>query len=397
MKVATSFSTEADPRRGAVEAYERVAAQLGAPPQLLLVHASVRADARAILVALREAAPGVAIHGATSCVGVMTQDGFHRSDAGAVGLLGVLDPDGAYGVGAAELGTDPRAAATAAVSRALRDAGRDGEIPDMIWITQAPGNEELVLQGIGDLVGPQVPIGGGSSSDDLAGGGWLQFATDDVFTNAVVVAVLFTSRGVSFEFQSGYDPTQLKATVTKGYRRTISELGGRPAAAVYDEWTGGAISESLHDGGSVLMKTTLSPLGRVVGKTADIPYFLLSHPDQVRADGSMAVFSDVAVGDEVFLMRGSPESLVRRAGRVARSVLHPGSGAGQLAGAVVVYCAGCMLTIQDRMPEVVASIRAGLGEDVPFLGVFTLGEQGCFLGGENRHGNLMISVLGFLT
>jgi hypothetical protein len=397
MKVATSFSTGDDPQRGAVEAYGRVVAELGAPPQLLLVHASVRADARAILASLAVSAPGVAIHGATSCVGVMTQEGFHRSDAGAVGLLGVLDPEGAYGVGAAELDGDPRAAATVAVTLALRDAGRDGEIPDMIWITQAPGNEELVLQGICDLVGPEVPIGGGSSSDDLGGGGWLQFATGAMFKNAVVVAVLFTSHGVSFGFQSGYDPTHLKATVTKGDRRTISELGGRPAAAVYDEWSGGAISQFLRDGGSVLMNTTLSPLGRVVGKTADIPYFLLSHPDQVRPDGSMAVFSNIAVGDEVFLMRGSPESLVRRAGRVARSVLQPSSGDRRIAGAVVVYCAGCMLTVQDRMPEVVASIRAGLGDGVPFLGVFTLGEQGCFLGGENRHGNLMISVLAFLT
>ena len=32
---------------------------------------------------------------------------------------------------------------------------------------------------------------------------------------------------------------------------------------------------------------------------------------------------------------------------------------------------------------------------IPFLGSFTFGEQGCFPGGENRHGNLMISVLLF--
>lgn len=396
MKVATSFALNQDADGGAAGAYARLVANLGAPPQLLLLHASVRADAVAMLASLKAVAPGVSIHGGTSCVGVMTQDGFHRSDAGAVGMLGVLDPEGAYGVGVADLGSDPRAAATVAISRALHEAGRDGEVPDMIWITQAPGHEEQVLQGLLDFVGPHVPIGGGSSSDDLAGGGWLQFTNEAVFTNSVVVAVLFTSRGVIFSFHSGYEPTEFKARVTKGGGRTISELGGRPAAQVYNEWSGGTITSALAKGGQVLMKTTLSPLGRVAGKTGEIPYFQLSHPNQVTADGSLTVFSDVAVGDEMFLMCGSPESLVSRVGRVARFVRRPSGEDHQIAGAIVIYCAGCMLTIQDRMPEVVSTIRTDLGDEVPFLGVFTLGEQGCFLGGENRHGNLMISVLAFL-
>lgn len=397
MKVASSFSMRQDADGGAVGAYARLVANLGAPPQLLFLHASVRTDAVAMLASIRAAAPQVSIHGGTSCVGVMTQEGFHRSDEGAVGMLGVLDPEGAYGVGVAELGNAPRAAATSAVARALHNAGRDGEVPDMIWITQAPGHEELVLQGICDLVGPHVPIGGGSSSDDLAGGGWLQFTHDAVFKDAVVVAVLFASRGVVFSFHSGYEPTQFTATVTKGGGRTISELDGRPAAEVYNEWSGGLISQALIGGGKVLMQTSLSPLGRVVGRIGDIPYFQLSHPDQVTADGSLTVFSDIAVGDEVFLMRGSPESLVRRAGRVARFVRRPDGEDHQVAGAVVIFCAGCMLTIQSRMEEVVTTIRTDLGDDVPFLGVFTLGEQGCFLGGENRHSNLMISVLAFLA
>jgi hypothetical protein len=53
-----------------------------------------------------------------------------------------------------------------------------------------------------------------------------------------------------------------------------------------------------------------------------------------------------------------------------------------------------MLTVQGRLDEVVDGLRVAL-PDVPFLGVHTYGEQGCFVGGENRHGNLMISVLLF--
>jgi hypothetical protein len=46
------------------------------------------------------------------------------------------------------------------------------------------------------------------------------------------------------------------------------------------------------------------------------------------------------------------------------------------------------------MDQVVDGVNQSLGGK-PFLGSFTFGEQGCFAGGENRHGNLMISVLVF--
>ena len=63
----------------------------------------------------------------------------------------------------------------------------------------------------------------------------------------------------------------------------------------------------------------------------------------------------------------------------------------QVAGALVIFCAGCMLTVREQMDAVVDSLKRAL-PGVPFLGSFTFGEQGCLVGGENRHGNLMISV-----
>ena len=53
-----------------------------------------------------------------------------------------------------------------------------------------------------------------------------------------------------------------------------------------------------------------------------------------------------------------------------------------------------MFSIQDRIPEIVSGLNGAL-DHAPFLCAFTLGEQGCFIEGENRHGNLMIVVLAF--
>ena len=94
-------------------------------------------------------------------------------------------------------------------------------------------------------------------------------------------------------------------------------------------------------------------------------------------------------------MVGTRESLIARAGRVARAALSAGNlTPAQTAGALVVYCAGCMLTVRDAIDDVAREIRRELG-DAPFLGTFTFGEQGCFATRESFHGNRMISVVVF--
>ena len=96
-------------------------------------------------------------------------------------------------------------------------------------------------------------------------------------------------------------------------------------------------------------------------------------------------------------MARPPHEILRFLTRVRRLVVRHALATAALlaiAGALVVYCAGCMLTVQDDMARVADVIAEALGE-APFLGTFTFGEQGCFVGGENHHGNLMISVVVF--
>jgi len=57
--------------------------------------------------------------GATSCLGVMTESGFHSQDGLGLGILGVLDPGGSYGVGIAETKGAPGVAVTTALDNAL--------------------------------------------------------------------------------------------------------------------------------------------------------------------------------------------------------------------------------------------------------------------------------------
>ncbi len=395
MKIASNCSTSGVTKEAVTETYKKVRRELDGSPDLMVVYSSITHDGVEIMEILKELAPGIQVHGGTSCVGVMSDEGFCSADGTGFGILGISDPDGNYGVGCHQIGDNPREAGAEAVQKAIANAGRMGELPEMLWMNGAPGTEELVLLGIMDVLGNSVPIAGGSTGDNTIEGKWQQFTLDGVFSDAVVVTALYPSRGLHFAFHSGYSPTEITGTVTKADGRTLYEIDGLPATEVYNAWTKGSISEFLEEGGNVLSNTTMNPLGRIVGSEQNISYYKLSHPEKVLPDGSMMLFSNMEEGDEIILMRGSRESLVRRAGRVAQSAItFGGVKQDDIAGALVVYCAGCMLAVMDDMNEAAALVKDAIGGS-PFLGAFTFGEQGCFIGGENNHGNLMISVVVF--
>jgi hypothetical protein len=326
-------------------------------------------------------------------LGIMTEAG--AAIDGGLGLLGVRDREGSYGIGMAALDEDPAAAAGEALRRAIANAEREGELPALVWISAAPGHEERCIAGLERVIGGGVPIVGGSAADDAVAGAWYLVGSEASSSAAIVVSVLYPSTALYSAFGSGYAACDRRGRASAAEGRTLLAIDGRPAAQVYDEWTGGAITAALREGGSVLASTTSFPLARRVGAAQGVDYHRLAHPESVSPEGGLRLFADVEVGDELVLMRGTSEALSERAGRVADDTLTLARCSNDaIAGALVIFCAGCMLAVREQLDEVVEGLRRSLGA-APFLGAFTFGEQGCFLGGENRHGNLMISVTMF--
>ena len=338
--------------------------------------------------------PGRNLHGSTSCLGAMTQAG----PTDGVAAFAISDPDGAYGTALEAFRGDPAQASRRAVTAALAAADRLGERPDLVWVSATPGHEEEVLEGIEAVVGPDVPIIGGSAADNAVAGDWFVFTnTDGPTGDGVAVSVLFPSKRVSFAYQNGYSPTAPRGIVTRASGRRLHEIDGRPALDVYSEWTGGAVSGPGPDETetAILSQSTFWPLGREVTQLGEVPFYLLAHPAVARADGSIDLFASVETGEELTLMHGSADSLTARAGRVAGLARAAGRlDATPISGALMIYCGGCMLSVRDPLDEVVAGVNASL-DGAPFLGAFTFGEQGALVKAGNRHGNLMISCIIF--
>jgi len=326
-----------------------------------------------------------ATHGATPCLGVMSSDGaFTQAGAGA---FAVWDPEGDYGTGISALAGDPEAAARTATKAALAQAGRDGEAPDLIWLSAAPGAEEAILRGIEGVVGTNVPILGGSAADDRVAGAWQVFDGTTQIAAGVIVSVLFPSTDIRFAYHNGYAPTENVGIVTAGEGRKLLEIDGQPAAEVYRRWTqNAAIPSAVETPQGILSESTLSPLGQYLDRVGDVPYYLLVHPSAVTPGGALELFADVNVGDRLVCMAGSVESLTARAGKVAALAADEWSRGGAVAGALMVYCGGCMLAVQNHLDHVGDGVRDALPGG-PCLGIFTLGEQRLVLDGRRRPGN----------
>lgn len=395
MKIITAESVLGDSADAVSEVLSGLRSKGCDAPELVICVGTASHDFDIVRRQLISSFPGAQIHGGSSCAAVMTERGHFTADGSALAVFAVMDPSGDYGVGVARL-DNPRAAGAQAVTHAIDAAGRVGEPPEAVWLIGAPGGEEEVLAGVQSVVGPHVPLIGGSSADNAIEGAWKQMDSAGVYRDAVVIAALYPGAEVSARFHSGYDATPRRGVVTAAQGRRIVEIGGRPAADVYNEWTGGAIGDLLGRDAVVLERSNLHPLGRRIADVGGEPYFVLSHPETIGADGTMTVFTDINVGEELVCMTGDRANLVDRAGRVAAAARDAEEFAREdIIGSLVIFCAGCMMTVGDEMAEAQAKIRAELGPATPFIGAFTFGEQGFMADGENRHGNLMISVMHF--
>jgi len=393
LAVRTATSTLPDTRDAVDDLKRQLEIEHDGPADFVALHHGSARPVAELWPQAAKAFGGCALHGGSSCLGVMTEKGVFNEDGAALGAFAIWDPNGSYGSAMVAADNDPWRAGAEAVRRALEQADRAGESPDLVWLTATPGHEEAILEGIKDVIGRSALIVGGSAADNAVAGDWSVFSSEGMAGAAVVVSVLFPSTPFGCEFESGYAHTATRGIVTSVEGRRLLGIDGRPAAEVYAEWTGWRISASTMGARSILSEATLSPIGRRRADIAGIPIHLLAHPAVIHADGGIDLFANLDVGEEICLMQGAETSLIQRAGRIASNSREQLGGA-PAAGALMVYCGGCMLAIRERMNEVADSVAEHL-QGAPFLGVFSFGEQGEMLDGDSAHGNLMISCTTF--
>ncbi|MBZ4416561.1 FIST signal transduction protein [Myxococcus sp. RHSTA-1-4] len=391
-RIVVSLSTAADEASAARELVTQLRQQAaGAPVRGGLVYSTIGFQAAALQKALVEQLPGVPFVGATSCLGVGSTQGFRTERA--VSAFWFVGDGFRFGVSASARTGDVRGQGRALAQHALQQGHIPPDAARFAVVHATPGEEEALLSGLSDVLPRRTLFIGGSAADNDISGQWSVWSSDGVHRTGAVLAVCDWPWRLTAICQGGYLVTRRQGTVTRAKGRTVYTIDGRPAAEVYNEWLDGQLEPFLRTGGSVLGKTTLCPLG-VSRKMEGLETHVVVHPEKVLLpERALTLFADVREGEQVTLMRSTTGALVEQSGRVAEWAMgSSGLTRDELAGALLVYCAGCMLTIEKQVPDMLRRFQQAVGQ-TPFVSLFTFGEQGCVMPERPEHGNLMTSLL----
>ncbi|QSQ22907.1 FIST C-terminal domain-containing protein [Pyxidicoccus parkwayensis] len=391
-RIVVTHSTAMDEASAARELAAKLRQQAGGSPvRGGLVYCTVGVRTPALQKALVEQLPGVPFIGATSCVGVGSAEGFRTERI--VSALWLVGDGFRFGVSALSRGGDVRGQGRELANDALKSGLIPAEAARFAVVHATPGSEESLLAGLYDVLPRRTVLVGGSAADNDISGQWSVWSSEGVHTTGAVLAVCDWPWRLTAMCQGGYLVTRHRGTVTRASGRTVYTIDGRPAADVYNEWLDGKLKSFLETGGTVLSSTTLCPLG--VPRTMDgLETHVVVHPEKVLVpERALTLFADVKEGEQLVLMRSTEGALVKQSGQLTEWALgSSGLQKDKLAGALLVYCAGCMLTIQKQVPDMLGDFQRVVGQ-TPYLSVFTFGEQGCVMPQRAEHGNLMTSVL----
>jgi len=406
-QVASGWSTAADSRAAVIEAAQKAKADLnGKPVTYLLVAPTVHYDIAVVLDEVKKQFGKKAkIHGVTSSIGVMTEEGLHCGPDGALGLLALAGgADMRCGVAGVKLSgfATLEEAGSEAIRRAVRDANPSGSAkPNIVLMTGTilRGDEEKVIKGIAAVVGENTPVLGGNAGDEDQDGKWRQFTKSEVFTDGLVLTAIFTDRKVGWAFESGFRVTDKEGIVTRSQGKTVYEIDNEPALDVYDRWLDGKLYETIKSRGlgAAPMFTSLHPPAKELkGQQGQINHVISRIvPGQESLDSkTLQLFVGIEQGSRIRLLSGNWQTMLNRAERAPHeAMIQGGIRENQAAFGVMFFCKlAAKVVPESELPKLPLLTRGALGS-APFLGVITIGEQGPLPGFHAVNAHLAESLM----
>jgi len=375
ISVGLGYSSLPDPRAAASQLVDRAQSGVADKPTLAILFSTVDYNLDTLVSMVQDCLGDTPLWGGTSSSGVFTSEGWITGEKGAAALL--LLGGVPAGVGGALVGSDPLAAARAAVSQALLQAG--GSAAAFLTMP-VMGQEDQLLEAIHELA-PNIPVVGGTTSEHGPSGTMRQFVNGKVLQGGYSVAVIGGEKP-GHVFMNGYLPTGKKAVITAAAGRRIVTLDGRPALDVYQEWTG--LPREQIAGGNILPTSTTRPLVLLLEGQE-----LSCHPVSGNEDGSIDTATTQPVGATIELRENSIDGMIAD---VATAVSTAASQVSEPSTVVLSHCGGRALALGDRIVEVVPQVKKAVGS-TPWIGFLAFGEQGSVLLDQPMHANLSLSAL----
>ncbi|GAK55567.1 hypothetical protein Despr_2528 [Candidatus Vecturithrix granuli] len=359
--MSTAFDAAEAGREAAVAA---VAALAGETPALVIVFTAPRYDLSALLTGIRSITGTALLIGATGS-GEIVQGEYLGFGAG-VGVLAMTAGSYRFGIASAShiRGDLDRAGQT--IARESRTAaGSSPHAAVLLLADSLAGNLQQLFQGVYRITGPKVSITGGAAGDEQKFVRTFVFHNDQVIEEGAVALWIASEQPLHVVMRHGWEPIGIPLLVTRAEGIEIIELGGRPAAVVYEEQLGlapGQLTAANFWGTSIYHPFgVLQPDGSMVIRMARAK----------TEQGTLKIQGCVPpAGSAVRVMTGTTDTLLNIVGDVAHTALDAHREAKVL---LAFSCAARANIFGQRTIEESRRLQAIAG-DIPTFGFYCCGE-----------------------
>ena len=377
---AFTSRTESDVVPEAVEELLAPLVEAGATPRGALLFAAVDHDHQALVDALMDRFPDMALIGCTTDGEMCGCDGFAEDSA----TLIAFDADEVvFGAGLAEgLSTDIAGAIGRAVAEATASLG--GGAPSLCFTTpeSLTASAVQVLQGLQAALGPAFPIFGGTAADAWEFQGTKQFCGRRVVSYGVPVLLMGGSLRYASGIRSGWKALGIRAVATEVEGNVLHRIDDDTATAYYQQHLGPG-SEPTGE----------YPLA-VYPPGGDRFYLRAPLTFDFEA-GTITLAGDVPQGATIQLTRATRDEILgatRDAVDEARRAWAEKYGEARPEAVVAVSCAARKQLLGTRAPLEIDLLSEGL-DGVPIAGFYAYGEIGPFDGASHFHNETMVTLL----
>jgi hypothetical protein len=355
----TGLSRELDSRlAGRNAALDAVAPLAGEPPALVMVFTSPRFDLAELLAGIRSVTGKATLVGATGS-GEIVQ-GQYLGFGEGVGVLALTAGPYLFGVASAShirADLDRAGQSITQASRAAAGASRHAAV--LLLTDSMLGDLQQFVQGVYRIAGPKVAMVGAGAGDEQKFVRTLVFHDDTIVEEGAVVVWIASEQKLHVVTQHGWNPIGVPLIVTRVVGTEIVELGGRPAADVYEEQLG--LAPGKLDPDKFWDTSIRHPFGLIQPDGTTV----IRVARAKTPEGSLRIQGCVPpVASAVQVMEGSADTLLA----VSDTAVLDSLKAYPDAGVVLTFsCAARAMILGERKAEESRRIQAAAG-DVPTFG-----------------------------
>ncbi len=241
LKVVVAHSEDPDSQDAIEEILSQCSSDLaGIKPQAGILFAAIDFEHELILQEIDRVFPGIELIGCTTDGEISSVLGFQQDSLTLMLFYSdTVEIHAGLGYGVKE---NPITAARQAVEQATEKSNTATKlcitVPASYIQDGSTTSGELILQGLKQALGKEVPIVGGTAGDQFRFENTYQFFGNQVLTNSLPVLTFSGDILLSYGIACGWHPIGRKSIITKAKETVLYEIDGKPAVEYYQKYLG---------------------------------------------------------------------------------------------------------------------------------------------------------------